>query len=46
MNKLNIKTRITPKKNRVIVFKGDILHSAGHPLKSNKRLVINFDFKI
>jgi hypothetical protein len=45
-NKLNIKTRITPKKNRVVVFKGDILHSAGHPLKNNKRLVINFDFKI
>ena len=45
-DKLEIKTRITPKKNRVVVFKGDILHSAGHPLKSNKRLVINFDFKI
>ena len=45
-NKLNIKTRITPKKNRVVVFKGDILHSAGHPLKTNKRLVINFDFKV
>lgn len=45
-NNLEIKKRITPKKNRAVVFKGNILHSAGHPLKTNRRLVINFDFKI
>ena len=45
-NNLEIRKRITPKKNRAVVFKGNILHSAGHPLKTNRRLVINFDFKV
>ena len=44
-DKLNIKERVTPKKGRVLIFNGHILHSAGHPINNSKRIVINFDFK-
>tara|TARA_B100000524_G_scaffold41941_1_gene20101 strand:- start:137 stop:703 length:567 start_codon:yes stop_codon:yes gene_type:complete len=35
--------RITPKKGRIVFFRGDILHSAGIPQKSDYRIVVNLN---
>ena len=35
--------RIKPKKGRIVFFKGDILHSAGIPQKSDYRIVVNLN---
>jgi hypothetical protein len=37
--------RISPKKGRVLLFNGDLYHAAGHPVKSNKRIVLNCNVK-
>ena len=37
--------RISPKKGRMLFFRGDLLHAASHPCNAEKRLVINIDFK-
>ena len=42
---LNIIKRVQPKRGRVVIFRGETLHSAGHPIKSEQRVVMNFDFK-
>lgn len=39
---VNIFKRITPKKNRVVIFDGSIYHSSSGPTL-NKRAVLNFD---
>lgn len=44
-NNNNIIERVTPKKGRVVLFNGNILHSGGIP-KSNPRCVINFNIAI
>ena len=41
----NIVKRVTPKKNRVVVFNGMNYHAGSHPYKSNKRLVLNVNYK-
>jgi len=40
-----IKKRITPKKNRVVIFKGINYHAGYNPYKSKKRIVLNINFK-
>tara|TARA_R110000803_G_scaffold200081_1_gene264307 strand:+ start:1105 stop:1689 length:585 start_codon:yes stop_codon:yes gene_type:complete len=40
-----IKKRITPKKNRVVIFKGINYHAGCNPYKSKKRIVLNINFK-
>lgn len=40
----NIVHRQTPKKNTLVLFDGDLLHSAQLPLVSPKRLVVNINF--
>ena len=35
--------KISPKKGRVLLFNGNIMHAANHPRKTKKRLIINFD---
>ena len=42
---LNIIKRVQPKRGRVVIFRGETLHSAGHPIVSEQRVVMNFDFK-
>lgn len=43
--KLSIKTRIRPKKGRVVLFDGKFLHSGMHPAHSKYRMVINFNIE-
>jgi len=38
--------KVSPKKGRAIVFDSNILHAGSHPSKSEKRLTINYNFKI
>ena len=40
-----ILARIKPRKGRLLIFDGNILHAASHPYYAKKRLVINMDFK-
>jgi len=40
----NIVCRQTPKKNTLVLFSGDLLHSAQLPIVSPKRLVVNINF--
>lgn len=44
-NNNNIIKRVTPKKGRIVLFNGNILHSGGIP-KENPRCVINFNIAI
>ena len=39
--KLTIKRRIAPRKNRMVVFDGSYLHASTNPVKSEKRVVLN-----
>ena len=45
-NNLNIIKRVSPKKNRVLIFDGNILHAGCSPIQSKKRIGINFNFGI
>ena len=40
------KIKIAPKKGRFLFFKGNMLHAAGYPSKSQLRCIINFNFKL
>ena len=42
IDSLEIITRITPKKGRIVVFNSSILHAGSLPQNTNNRLVINF----
>lgn len=39
-----IRERISPKKNRAVIFDGHIYHSSSKPTKNASRLIINIDF--
>jgi hypothetical protein len=41
-----IKKRITPKKNRVVIFDGITYHTGCHPCKNDKRIVLNVNFDL
>jgi len=41
----NVIDRVSPKKGRLLVFNGNILHASQHPIKSPERIVINMDFE-
>ena len=43
--KLTIVDRITPKKGRAVLFDGSCLHAGRPPAVSNRRLVINYNFR-
>lgn len=43
-DKLTIHTRVTPKKNRLVVFESDRYHASSTPRVSDERVVINFTF--
>ena len=42
--KLEIVRRVKPKKGRIILFNGDILHTSSHPTHSDYRMCINIDY--
>ncbi len=44
-DKLNVTTRISPKRNRAIIFDSHILHTGSNPIKNQMRAVINLIFK-
>lgn len=39
-------TRVTPTAGRALLFDGKYFHSASNPINNNKRLAINFNFKV
>lgn len=41
---LNIKDRVSPKANRLVAFKGHILHTGCSPTKHKNRIIINSNF--
>jgi len=43
INNLKEIKRISPKKGRMVFFRGDRFHSASHPSKHGKRVVINYN---
>ena len=44
-NNKKIIKKVSPIKNRAIIFDGNILHAGSHPKNSDCRIVINIDFK-
>ena len=43
---LTVKQRITPKKGRIVIFDGHVLHSPSNPITSDLRCVINLNFTV
>jgi hypothetical protein len=43
INNLTIKKRITPRKNRFVLFDGDYYHTSSNPIHNEARVVINFN---
>lgn len=43
--KLSVAKRITPKKNRLVVFNGRRYHASSNPRNTRERIVINFVFE-
>lgn len=44
-NNLKIANKISPKKGRIILFDGSQYHSSSYPLKTDKRMVINYNLR-
>ena len=43
-DRLEIKERVSPKANRLVIFDGDILHTGSSPTKHKTRILINSNF--
>lgn len=43
---LKIIKKVKPEKGSIVFFKGNILHAGGHPIKNEKRVIINCNFLI
>jgi hypothetical protein len=41
---LTVKQRITPKKGRIVIFDGHVLHSPSNPIVNDLRCVVNLNF--
>jgi hypothetical protein len=41
---LTVRQRITPKKGRIVIFDGHVLHSPSNPIIHNLRCVVNLNF--
>ena len=39
-------TRITPERGKILIFNGEILHAGSHPVESDYRIVINYNFSL
>lgn len=46
LSNLKIVDRISPKKGRLLLFNGNILHSGNCPINSNIRCIVNYDFTV
>lgn len=44
-NNLTIKNQVSPKPGRIVIFPSYYLHAGMHPIKSNIRVVINYNFR-
>lgn len=44
-NQRKVIKRVTPRKNRMVVFDGDILHASSYPIKSSIRITLNLNFR-
>ena len=44
LSNLKIRERISPKKGRLLLFNGNILHSGNCPINSKIRCIVNYDF--
>ena len=42
----NIINTVEPKKGTAVFFRGDMLHSSSSPVKSPRRIAINYNFNI
>ena len=40
-----ILNKVSPKMNRIVMFRGDLLHASNHPIKSQGRAILNFNIK-
>jgi hypothetical protein len=45
-NRYKIIKKVTPKKGKIVIFRGDIIHAGGHPFNFETRAVINCNFLI
>ena len=43
-DRLEIKERVSPKANRLVIFDGDILHTGSSPTKHKTRILLNSNF--
>lgn len=43
LDNLTIIKKVTPKKGRVVMFRGDILHAGSHPIEYDTRMVVNYN---
>lgn len=46
IKKLTVAKKITPKKGKIVAFRGDIVHSGSHPVESDFRIVINYNLRV
>ena len=44
-DRLEIKERVSPKANRLVIFDGDILHTGSSPTKHKTRILLNSNFR-
>jgi hypothetical protein len=43
---LTVRQRISPKKGRIVLFDGNLLHAKGYPSNNNSRIVLNINFLV
>jgi len=44
LDNLTIKQRVSPKANRLLLFKGEFIHTGSTPLKNKRRILINSNY--
>ena len=43
---LKVVKKVSPKKGRLVIFDSNIIHAGSHPIKNDKRIAINYNYKI
>ena len=46
LKNLTVAKRVKPKKGKLVAFRGDIVHSGSHPIKSDFRIAINYNLRV
>lgn len=44
IDRLTIRKKVKPEKGKMVVFRSDTLHAGSHPIESDYRIAINFNF--